>query len=283
MSSPMQLSPKTMARQHLSLTPPHWPSARGADRASSGSPQPRSPCSPMSPISPLESSGSKDRESSLNPGLTTGNSSWPSMERLHSLKPDPFSQDAIWNCPAPPQRPHTSGKTLPGYPVPNSNMEPNLFRQSNPSYGSEMPKLNGKPSGPPPKLATSRASPQAFEYNLIGPLNLLAPIMPALYLLCAEPIFSKGLLVVENPTALGLKLHVVTLKTHGPSGGRDTKVRKMLSSMSFEEALTSRTSSDGLTTIRSWWKPKAELYHYLQIESSSPPTLALLNGMRNST
>jgi len=275
----MQISPRSLARPHLHLTPPQ----RNAGRGSSGSSQLPSPCSPPSPSLVMGLSGSKDNENLGQEDLTTGNS----LSRFNGNSPSTSlfvcSPDAMQSFLAAPQRPHTAGKTLPQLKAPDSNLESSQSRYSEKyiSSCSETTKSTGSPSGSPPSGVPSRPSPPQFVFKVIGPSVLLARIMPSLYLLSAEPSSTQGLLEVESPTKLGQNSQVLFLRTHGPSGGRATRVRRLLSLMNFEEVSTYRTSYAGSTSTLSVWKPKAHLSHYLQIPLSSPATRNLPNGTQN--
>jgi len=62
---------------------------------------------------------------------------------------------------------------------------------------------------------------------------------------------------------LGKKpVYSLILKTHGPNGGTDTKVKKLLLSMSSEELLTFPTYCDGLIATLCVWNVKDPLCPY---------------------
>lgn len=65
---------------------------------------------------------------------------------------------------------------------------------------------------------------------------------------------------------------MLILRIHGPSGGADTQVKKMLFSMNFEEELISRTCSDGSIGTRFEWR-KRELQPSLKPSLSGLPVI----------
>jgi len=65
------------------------------------------------------------------------------------------------------------------------------------------------------------------------------------------------------------------------SFGAGTMVSKTLLSMNFGEVSTSRTYYGGLIAIRSQWKSKGHLCHWLQTTSGSPQTSTLNAGTQN--
>lgn len=89
---------------------------------------------------------------------------------------------------------------------------------------------------------------------------------------------------LANPEELGQKReNWLTLRILVPNGGVATKVRKMLSLMSFEVLSESPTYCDGLTDILSLWKPKAVQSHLLPAKYGLLQTWIHGNGTQNWT
>jgi hypothetical protein len=72
------------------------------------------------------------------------------------------------------------------------------------------------------------------------------------------------------------------LKIHVPNSGVGTAVKRMLSSMNFEERLTSRICYDGSIDIQLVWKLKEDLSHLEPHDTGLPATSTQENGFLSS-
>lgn len=97
---------------------------------------------------------------------------------------------------------------------------------------------------------TSKASLPTYEWYLTAPSYLLEPITAFLKIWLDLVPYIGALQEQANRIVLGKKLGpTVTLKILALSSGAAIKVKRMLLLMNFEEESTSRTCSDGLTSI----------------------------------
>lgn len=147
------------------------------------------------------------------------------------------------------------GRKTQQYPARDLNLVPNRCEGTRKPTGTEC--------GHQPSKERSWISLPIYEYVVITPYAEYAQTMLS-QLEWSDLYECTGVeLVLASHAKLGTpRAWTLTVKTRIPSSGTDTLVRKLLSSMSFEEKSTSLTFCDGATGIRSEWKSKAQQRHY---------------------
>jgi len=133
----------------------------------------------------------------------------------------------------------------------------------------------GSTYGPPPSPEISIPSLQTFEWFLIGPFEVLGRTSWRLgiYLLTIGLLFEKysyfgAERVLENREEPGTKPGwTLIVRIPGPNSGMDTRVRKVLLSMNFEEESMLPIYCGGVIGIRSVWKLKDPADHWRLKES----------------
>lgn len=251
-----------------------WSSQESPVKPSTGSsplPMPNS-C----PGSPLLAATLSDNSNSATEDSCTGNWSpastrkllWPKSERpLDPRMPNPLDQT---------QPGHTYKKKKHGWPAHPSN--------SVPFQSGAIPPLIGLPFRTPPVPEPSMISRLISMYVVTTNCGEFAQITYN-RVRWNEAVMSFGAgLKLERADAHGMKpLWRLSVKIHAPSGGMDTWVNNMLSSMNSGGPLTSATSCDGWIVTRYAWKSKVEHCHCAQRHSGLPATWIPACGTPNWT
>jgi len=195
--------------------------------------------------------GSKDSWKQAKEASSIGNSSWRSARKdLSPLFAACLDRSTPNSDDRKPQK-TMSGKSSPESLVPNSSWEPSPF------VGTHQ--KTGMPFGLQQLQMTFFPSQPQLEYRLTE-LSEESALTTRAQLLWNDFATSSGArLELASREGRGKKPRwMLTLKIPEPSGGADTAVRQMLSSMNFEEVSTLATSSVGSTVIQSWWKSKED-------------------------
>lgn len=251
-------------------------------KESTGFAQPRSTCSP--PTDQSVSLGSEDSWSSPNQDSCTGSSSSASTGKVPSERCSNSSATSTPSSPTQMQRSTMSGKTIPRYAAPGSfsqlrsNIQDlNLGHARSTARVKRIGKMYGIMLSP----ETLNEFLPPSEFRIIGLSAVSAQIMHN-QLLCSDLVQYCGvqLALVKARGRLRKLVWAVSLRLPRQNGGMDMIVKKMLSSMNFEEILHSNISSDGLTGILHLWKPKVDHSRALSDEYGSLPTSALELGIQ---
>jgi len=142
----------------------------------------------------------------------------------------------------------------------------------------------GSESGSLPRVETFVASTRVSVFIITGLSDKSTRILQS-QLLLSDKLPSSGVqLAVASRGELGQKLvSKLTLKIRGRSSGAVIEVKSMLSSMNFEEVLTSVTCCAGVIVTRSSWKSKVRPNVWSPGVSGSPPIYIPWNGTPDST
>lgn len=235
----------------------------------SGSQQYRSMVS--SPGSPLASYTSKASSRMQSPVSSTGSLSSTSPERGLF---DPFESclgHTISNSPDPRLQKTMFGRKL------LESMERNLNLGCD--LDNEPVRLIGRPCGSPPVKEELPIFPQTSAF--VVTLHCEPSARHMLFrLACNEWLMSIGAeLVLASREELGEKpVWTLTLKIRALNSGVDTKVREMLSLMSFEEESTFPICLDGWIDTQSGWRSKAQVCPCVLKEFGSPQMFIPRNG-----
>ena len=144
---------------------------------------------------------------------------------------------------------NTSGKKTPVLQEPNSSWVSSRSGSTTSWTGQEFGNLQ--------KLVRTNKSPREFEYRIIGLSERFARTIQRQLEWSELVKFSGVKLELESRFELGTKQEwTLILKIPEQSFGADTKVRNMLSWMSFEELWTSPIYYDGWIGTHSTWKSK---------------------------
>jgi hypothetical protein len=131
----------------------------------------------------------------------------------------------------------------------------------------------GKKSGSPPRKETTTRYLRKFEWVITGVSEQLRPTLVTALEWSEAALSSGAELVQESQCELGKSpAWTLILRTRGLSFGMATEVKKMLSSMNFEEQSTSRTCYGGWIDIRCVLKLKGHLHPWPRGEFGSRPT-----------
>lgn len=127
-------------------------------------------------------------------------------------------------------------------------------------------------------------SPHQYEFKVTG-LSSKSLQTTWLHPLWYEFVMSTGAsLAQESREELGmLPVGTLILKIQDPSFGAVTETKRLLSSMNFEEELTSGMYCDGSIAIQSLWKSKAVQCHSSPPPSTSHPISTQESGIQTST
>ena len=206
-------------------------------------------------ISPRNALGSGDSlKLASEPATLTTKCASLSRRRqgLQALKRS-LEPECMQNSVDPKLRMTTSGKKRPALQELNLNSGANPFEETRPS--------TGKLFGPPPSPGSSLTFQQMSELSVTGPFELLAQIIQDQSLWNENVSSSGGKLELENQGGLGMKpVWTLTARTQEPSSGVATKLKNMLSLMSFEAVSTYPISYGGWIGIRSEWRLKEVQY-----------------------
>ena len=130
------------------------------------------------------------------------------------------------------------------------------------------------------KRAPSNEFLPMYTYDIIIHSEELAQIIYNLlsgWLQCKS---FGGTLVLANHTEPGKKpVVVVTLRIPSQNGGMDTRVKRMLSLMSFEVLFSSPTYFDDLTSTQYVFRRREPTSHFVRQTSGSPRTWTLDPGI----
>lgn len=144
--------------------------------------------------------------------------------------------------------------------------------------------LTGSLSGTKPKPEILMEFRLTYVWLVIVPFERSRQIMQRLVRLNERFGVSGALQQRENQDVLGVKQDwTLMLSVRGPSSGQVTQVKKTLSSMNFVEVLTSPTSYDGVTGIRSIWKSRELPDPWMLKEFGLPPICIPETGIPTST
>nr|QTE03313.1 MAG: replication-associated protein [Ciconia boyciana Circoviridae sp.] len=216
--------------------------------------KPSSGCSPSrkstSPLTSLPTAaGLLDNSSSASqvPSTSTGKSWSPSPKRsLYEVLQNASGTSGLGPLSPPTQMTTSEKTTLP-------SLELDLSLALNPF--SETPGSSGKRYGQPPFEEYIPLSRRMLELSIIGPSSRLLWIIQSL---SRWKEFARCFGVILRPVnhiELGHSAQMILiLRSHEPSSGAVTRMKKMLSSMNFAETSISRTSYGGLIGIRSAWR-----------------------------
>lgn len=146
------------------------------------------------------------------------------------------------------------------------------------------PQSIGRKSRAMPLPEIFRTFPQIYSYVITGLSSQLGRTLVSRLQKSAALSSFGAELDLGNRVVLGKKPGIWrTLKILARSSGADTEIKSILSSMSLEAVLTSRTCCDGLIDIRSQWRSKVPANHYLQrsigLQAMSTPRTGIQNWM----
>lgn len=227
------------------------------------------------PVYRRESLGSVDNvRSGPPPGMSTGRL-W-SLSQRNDQSPvlgKYLAADLMPNSPVANVLPSTSGKKKPGSPVRSLSTESDRSDETNEPIGN---KYGSAPSGE----ITNRFR-RIYEFVVIVRSEKSAMTTMHRLQWSAAAMSIGATLELGSQGLLGMKpVWTLTLRIPIPNSGVLTEVSGMLSSMSFVVASMSHTYSGGWIAIRSVWRLKEEVSHYVQNAFGSLPTYALMTGMQ---
>ena len=140
------------------------------------------------------------------------------------------------------------------------------------SPSTEALKLIGSQYGPPLSPTIFSPCPRVSEFKVIGPYELLEPILLLLLRWNDKSLCSGEHLGLERVEEPGMKQDwMLTARIRGQSFGMDTKLSETLSSMSFVVVSMLPISYGGVTGIRLEWKQKEAQDLWFLNEFGLPP------------
>jgi len=240
------------------------------DRESSGS-------SPSHSIvfshgSPLPVRGSRASLSvETTPDFYTGRSAFRSARRLLFEESENALVPTMRNLQDLELQPTTYGRTTPLSPPRDLNWEANQLIEVAPEIGTR--------SGSSQSLDSLNQSPRRLEFKVIAhSVQSLLTTLSQLEL--NESVMSFGVeQVLESRGVLGQRPDsTLILKTLGQNSGVDIEIRRLLSSMNFEEVSILDIYLDGWIVTRSLWKLKDPLQYLSPRQYGSPATSRLRPG-----
>lgn len=203
-----------------------------------------------------------------------GRYSWQARNLFDAPPSSAFSrlgENAMQNSLGQDMQMNTFGKKKPAY------LDLNLNWEHEPLNATLL--QTGLSYEPPQSLETLNQSMPTYLFAIMGIsveyIQIMLDLLPLFDLV--KPL--SELLEQEKVNLPGKKLaKQLTLKIQQRSGGTATKVKNMLSLMSFAETSTSAISLDGSTVILSIWKSKGRRSLSRQQNFGFAPTLLPENG-----
>ena len=225
----------------------------------------------------MESPTSRDNERLEKEDSSIGNSFWHSKSKSVG---EALRACSLESTPSPPDRKlrkTTSGRKPPGYPIPSSPMEQSPSREIPQRIGiSYEDMLKEEISSQFPVICSFVIMPISEEF-----IQTLLNRLPFFGLAGS---FTEELELASLELLGNLPDPLLTLRIPGRSGGMATKTLILLSSMSSEDPLISRTYYAGWTDIQCLWRLKVPASPYLPPNSgyvlTSPPENATQTLMK---
>lgn len=233
----------------------------------------RSPQLTGPPVYRRESLGSEvNVRSGPPPGMSTGRLWSLSQRKDRSPVLEKYlANDVMPNSPGVNVLPSMSGKKIPGLPAHSLSSVSDQSDETNEPIGI---KYGNLPNGE----ITNRFR-RIYEFVVMVRCEKSAMTTMHQLQWSAAAMSIGATLELESRGLLGMKPEwTVILKIPIPNSGVLTEVSGMLSSTNFVVASMSHTYSGGWIVIRSAWRLKGQVSHYVQNAFGSLPTYALMTG-----